>query len=194
MSRYQLAAAAALISFGAFANFAAAETKQFDEPQYKKLALDWCKSWASDCGKPAADAYCVSQGYETASKYSKASDVGYPTRVISDNRICDEPGCDSFSVIICEKAEAQTDEDYSDGGYDSVTYDYPKAGKWHLDWCLTYGQNCGKPVAEYYCQSKGHQHATAFEIDKDYGKTRLMKTGEKCEDPSCDGFKYITCQ
>ena len=203
MSKLKLATAVAVFAFSALGSSALAEFKQFDEPQYKHLALDWCKSYTKDCGKPAADAYCVSQGYGSASKYSKAEDVEYPTRVISDNHICDEAGCDSFASIVCEKAdpvEENTDDyadggnDYSEGGYEAVTYDYPRAGKWHLDWCLSYQQNCGKPAADYYCKSKGHEGSSAFEIDSDFGKTRVMKTGEKCTDQSCDGFKYITCK
>ncbi len=208
MSKIRMASATALFALVVSTNIALAEFKQFDEPKYKHLALDWCKSWQKDCGQPAADAYCVSQGWESASKYAKAEDVEYPTRVIGDNKICDAEGCDSFSSIICQKAdhveEPKADEgdygdnagdgDYNEGGYEAVTYNYPRAGKWHLDWCLSYGADCGKPAAEYYCKAKGHGHAKAFEIDENYGKTRIMKSGEKCTDQSCDGFKYITCE
>ena len=158
MSKLKLAMSLALLSFGAYANSASAEFKQYDEPQYKHVALDWCKSYEKDCGQPAADAWCVLQGYESASKYSKADNVGYPTRTYSDSKICDEEGCDSFASIVCQKADAVEDDsgsDYSEGGYDSVTYDYPKAGKWHLNWCLTYEHDCGKPAADYYCHAIG---------------------------------------
>jgi hypothetical protein len=199
MSKIRLASATALFALAFSSSIAFAEFKQFDEPQYKHLALDWCKSWQKDCGQPAADAYCVSQGWESASKYTKAEDVEYPTRVIGDSKICDAAGCDSFSSIICQKAEHVEEEtggdgDYGEGGYEAITYDYPRSGKWHLDWCLSYNADCGKPAAEYYCQQKGHGHAKAFEIDENYGKTRNLKTGEKCTDQSCDGFKFITCE
>ncbi len=210
MSRTRLISTAAFFALAVSSNFALAEFKQFDAPQYKHVALDWCKSWQKDCGQPAADAYCVSQGWESASKYAKAEDVEYPTRVIGDSKICDAAGCDSFSSIICQKADHVEepkagegeygdnaeggDGDYSDGGYEAVRYDYPRSGKWHLDWCLSYQADCGKPAAEYYCQSKGHAHAKDFAKDEDYGKTRNLKTGEKCTDQGCDGFKYISCE
>ena len=199
MSRTALASTAALFALALSSNFAQAEFKQFDEPRYKHLALDWCKSWQKDCGQPAADAYCVSQGWESASKYAKADNVEYPTRVIGDSKICDAEGCDSFSSIVCQKADHAEEEtggdgNYGEGEYEAVRYDYPRAGKWHLDWCLSYQADCGKPSAEYYCQSKGHAHAKDFAIDENYGKTRIMKTGEKCTDESCDGFKYISCE
>ncbi len=199
MSRTRLTSTAALFALAVSSNFALAEFKQFDTPQYKHLALDWCKSWQKDCGQPAADAYCVSKGWESASKYAKAEDVEYPTRVIGDSKICDAEGCDSFSSIVCQKADLVEEEqggdgDYGEGGYEAIRYDYPRAGKWHLDWCLSYGAECGKPAADYYCKAKGHGGAKAFEIDENYGKTRIMKTGEKCTDQSCDGFKYISCE
>lgn len=39
------------------------QTKQFVNPKYKGLRLDWCYSWGADCGAVAAKAYCVFRGY-----------------------------------------------------------------------------------------------------------------------------------
>jgi hypothetical protein len=68
------------------------------------------------------------------------------------------------------------------------------AGKRRLDWCLTWASDCGKPAADYYCKTKGHAQATGFKIDENIWKTRILKTGQKCTDPECDGFKYIDCE
>ncbi len=168
---------------------ATAESTSFDYPKHKGLALDWCRSWATDCGKPSADAWCVKKGYDSSSGFSKWNDAGEPTRVISSNQICDDAGCDSFTKISCQKADDYTDEDP-----ESIHYNAPMAGKRRLDWCLTWATDCGKPAADYYCKTKGHALATGFKIDENIWKTRILKTGQKCTDPECDGFKYIDCE
>jgi len=66
------------------------------------LRLDWCKNWASNCGKPAADAFCVIKGHSYSSGFAQASQVGL-TRVLQDNRmVCWGQPCDSFRYIACE--------------------------------------------------------------------------------------------
>jgi hypothetical protein len=184
-----LATLAAMAIVGS-TGLASAEQKVFDSPRYKSLALDWCKGWAADCGKPAADAWCVKQGYETASGFSRWDDLGEPTRIISNNQICDQPDCDSFTKITCQKADVYDDEDDAD----IVKYNKPMAGGRRLDWCLSWATDCGKPAADFYCKSKGHDKAISFKIASDIGKTRILKTNEKCTQPDCDGFKSITCE
>ena len=147
--------------FVGMANMAAAEQTTFENPRHKNLALDWCRSWAADCGKPAADAWCVKKGYESASKFTRWDDIGEPTRIISNNQICDQPDCDSFSKITCQKADAEDDNE----GAEQVTYTKPMAGGRRLDWCLTWATNCGKPAADFYCKSKGYGSArSTFKI------------------------------
>jgi hypothetical protein len=168
---------------------AMAEATTFDYPKHKGLALDWCRSWATDCGKPAADTWCQKKGFDSAAGFSKWNDAGEPTRVISSNQICDDASCDSFTKISCQKADDYTDEDP-----EPVRYNLPTAGKRRLDWCLTWATNCGKPAADFYCKAKGHAQAAGFKIDENIWKTRIMKTGQKCTEPECDGFKYIDCE
>jgi hypothetical protein len=190
MFKTRTALAIALLAFGSFTSVAQAEQKVFSNPKYKSLALDWCKSWANDCGKPAADAWCLKQGYESSSNFQIAEDIGEPTRIVTSNQICDEPGCDSFTKITCQKADLDDDE----GETESVRFNKPMAGSRRLDWCLTWATNCGKPAANFYCKQKGYNVATGFQIANDIGKTRILKTGEKCTDPACDGFRYIECE
>lgn len=51
-------------------------TKTYYYPFYGGYRLDWCKNWAQNCGKPAADAYCEYKGYEYAISYSIDHDIG----------------------------------------------------------------------------------------------------------------------
>ncbi len=49
--------AALLLPAAAFA----AENKMFKKPKINGNALDYCLTWSTDCGKPAADAFCKAQ-------------------------------------------------------------------------------------------------------------------------------------
>lgn len=62
-----------------------------------------------------------------------------------------------------------------------------------LDWCLDWGKNCGKPAADLFCRHRGYRTAVGFGKAAGAGPTKLLKTGELCRNPSCDGFSYIVC-
>jgi hypothetical protein len=183
-----LRAAAIAASIFMVAGVASAEVTKFNQPKFKGNALDWCLTWATDCGKPAADAYCKNKGYETAQKFNKWEDIGEPTYVFGSGQICNQEECDSFTSISCFRADAPEEEG------EAVTYNKPKIGSWRVDWCLTWATDCGQPAADFYCKKQGHTSATAFKIANNLGKTKIYKTGETCQQPECDGFRYITCE
>lgn len=83
-----------------------AHTRRFDNPMFGTYRLDWCETWASNCGKPAADAYCRSLGYNQAIQFEIALDIGatIPTAPIGDTsgRICSDASCDGFGAIWCQ--------------------------------------------------------------------------------------------
>jgi hypothetical protein len=63
--------------------------------------LDWCLTWGTQCGQPAADEFCRRRGFRLATSFSQAPRVGL-TRVLQDNRmVCWGQPCDSFSYITC---------------------------------------------------------------------------------------------
>lgn len=74
-----------------------------------------------------------------------------------------------------------------------VKLDKPKYRGDRLDWCLTFGANCGQPVVNKYCQTLGHAGSQYFAQDPNIGRTRLL-TDAVCEDGFCDGFKHIYCR
>lgn len=69
----------------------------------------------------------------------------------------------------------------------------PKADGIALDWCLTYGKDCGQPAADYFCKTKGYEKSVGFKILEDVGYTKILKTGEICKADYCDSFKYVKC-
>jgi hypothetical protein len=66
-------------------------------------------------------------------------------------------------------------------------------GTERLDFCQQWGSACGKPAADAFCKSKGHDGSASSEIDPDIGRTMIIGSGAICTDPTCDGFKKIQC-
>ena len=68
--------------------------------------VDFCLSWGAECGAPAADAFCRMRGFQSASSYDQARNIGAttPTRTLSDRRICNQAHCDGFSSVTCQGA------------------------------------------------------------------------------------------
>jgi hypothetical protein len=184
-TRHALATAIALTMSLPLSHMAKADTQDFPKPMYKGHLLDWCLNWAADCGKPAADAWCKTKGFDDAKNIHKWENPGQQTRVIGSGQVCDDAECDAFAQITCEKA---------DSGDDEETFHKPKYKGARLDWCLSWATDCGKPAADAYCDWKGYTKSTGFQIDENIGHTKIISSGQLCDDPQCDGFKTISCK
>ncbi len=73
---------------------------KYDNPRVDGYALDLCREWSNNCGKPAADAFCMLNGHKGALQYKIAEDSP-PTMVISSSSICVHPSCDAISYVVC---------------------------------------------------------------------------------------------
>ena len=180
-------------AFGAAAMLAAAApasagSQTFNNPMQGPNRLDWCLQWGTGCGAAAANAWCVAKGFQSASDFGMASDIGAqsPTRLITTGAVCDQAFCDGFAYITCFSPTPTT-----------VTYNKPKFNGLRLDLCVTWGQGCGQPAADAFCQWKGHASAASYTVANDIGAnapTRLIGTSAICDQDFCDGFGKITCQ
>ena len=174
-----------LLAIGA-AGSASALTKNYNNPVHGGKRLDWCVNWAEGCGQQAANAFCKAKGFDKTVGFSIDHNIGAstPTRLIGTGAVCDQGFCDGFKTITCHKT------------IQSATYSKPKWNGDRLDLCLNWGQGCGKPAADAFCQKKGFAKATGYAIDHDIGavtRTRLITTGAVCDMAFCDGFKAIKC-
>ncbi len=167
------------ISVSASAICTASADQMFASPQTGGKALDWCRTYQHNCGKPAADAFCKKQGYPGASSFQKAPGVGN-TRTIGDGSVCEDNFCDSFAQITCKS--------------DTASFKNPQVKNTRLDWCRVWQGDCGKPAADAFCQSKGMSEAAAFKKASGLPKTRVISSGQVCEGGQCDGFSLIKCQ
>jgi hypothetical protein len=91
----------------AFAHITCADSfpaaRVFVNPSIDGHRLDNCRQWATDCGKPAADAFCAQSGFSSSVQHLVDAEPGYSkTKVISSGQICDGGGCRGFQQIICQ--------------------------------------------------------------------------------------------
>ena len=166
---------------------ASAVEQIFPKPKQGPNRLDWCLNWGTDCGKPAADAFCKAKGFDNSAGFNMAADIGAltPTRLITTGAVCDEAYCDGFTFIKCQKA-----------GGGQASFGNPKYKGNRLDWCVNWAVGCGKDAATAWCKTKGFNNSLGFQIAHDIGAatpTRLIGTGAVCDQAFCDGFKVITC-
>ncbi len=79
-------------------------TKRFETPRLNGNRLDLCYRWGTNCGRPAAIAYCQLLGYADVLDFAVDSSPK-TTECIGDGAVCLEgvnnPICDSFLYITC---------------------------------------------------------------------------------------------
>lgn len=72
----------------------------------------------------------------------------------------------------------------------------PMLGSYRLDICRDWGENCGKPAADVFCQQNQMLEAASFVLDEDIGgltPTKVIGSGDICDADFCDGFMEIVC-
>jgi hypothetical protein len=96
------AAAPAAAAPAAAAPATAAPTSSYVEnPTMSGVAVDICLTWATDCGQPAADAYCRAAGYAVASNFTPRPHA-QQTYVIGSGQICNGDFCTAFGSVTCQ--------------------------------------------------------------------------------------------
>ena len=78
--------------------------KVYVKPKFQGTRLDLCVDWGQGCGAPAAKKFCESKGWNIASNFVIAYDIGAyaPTRLIGTGAVCDQDFCDGFKTITCK--------------------------------------------------------------------------------------------
>ncbi len=78
-------------------------SQTFAYPVHQVYRLNYCLTSNGDCGAPAAQAWCKTQGFDTASAWKIDENIGslFPTVVLGEDRICAQFICDGFQEITC---------------------------------------------------------------------------------------------
>jgi hypothetical protein len=161
----------------------ALEEKFFAEPRYFDQRLDNCLTWGANCGQPPADHFCRNR-FHTRARAFETVRVS-PTKLIGTGQDCSGPNCVGYLYIAC---------DGHIGG--ERVFANPAWQDRRLDNCLQWGQNCGKPPADRFCQAKGFSSAFHWVVDHEPSRapTIVMGTGQICNTGGCRGYGMIICQ
>jgi hypothetical protein len=75
-----------------------------------------------------------------------------------------------------------------EGQFNSPRY----KGQGRLDFCFTFGRDCGQQVADTYCRIQGYERASSFEAVR-ASPTRIIANGATCSGGHCTTFRHIVC-
>ena len=76
-----------------------ASVRNFFAPVVEGSRIDACLSSKKDCGKPAADAFCVKEGYTESILFQR--EAAASTRQLGSEAMCEGESCVSFRRIKC---------------------------------------------------------------------------------------------
>lgn len=80
-------------------SLAEASVRNYFAPEWEGQRLDACLADARSCGKAVADAFCKSQGFETAILFQR--EPAQSTRKLDSVSMCEGGSCLSFRQIKC---------------------------------------------------------------------------------------------
>ncbi|MGV0025415.1 hypothetical protein [Phormidesmis priestleyi] len=165
----------------------AAQDGTYNKPRYRDTRLDWCQTWGTDCGRPAALAFCNRRRYAEVGVF-RAERVGKsePTRLIGSNQVCSgQDFCTAFAYIKCTNPIPS-----------ERVFVNPVWKNRRLDVCLRWAADCGKPAADAFCRTQGYLDAFHAEPDAEPGhsSTRVISSDQICDGSSCRGFQQIICR
>ena len=80
-----------------------------------------------------------------------------------------------------------------DASGEGVRFPDPLVDGVPLDYCLQWGRDCGRPAADAWCRARGFAAASAFEVRLQSPPTRVLATGQVCDEAHCDRMVSVTC-
>lgn len=155
----------------------------YNQPRWFDDRLDVCLTWASNCGKPAADNFCMRRRFTAAASFVPEPGVE-KTRVSGTNQICTGKGCTGFRSITCT-GPIPNDRIFANPAWQGA----------RLDSCKSFGKDCGKPAADAFCAQSGFRSSSYSVLDDTRGRgtTKVISTNQICT-TGCVGFQMIVCQ
>ena len=78
---------------------AEASVRNFFSPAVAGSRLDSCLNGQKECGKPAADAFCVKEGFTESILFQR--EAASSTRQLGTDALCEGESCISFKRIKC---------------------------------------------------------------------------------------------
>lgn len=168
--------------------------KVYKHPKVGRYPLDYCRYLGQNCGQDAADDYCKRAGWSLGAKSFHVVRDTPPTTTIGDGKYCKHEGCDKIVDLVCIKRKVLKPVVIPPKKLvKRKTYKNPKVGRYALDYCREFGQNCGQPAANAYCKQHGWDYAKAYKINRDLPPTKTIGDRKICTHEGCDKLTDVTC-
>jgi hypothetical protein len=170
--------------------FAAKEFRNFWEPYYHGLRLNYCRLDCPECGLPVASKYCQMLGYEKADKAIIDYNAGL-TRFLFMRMTCKGWECNSFKLIRCVgKVSHNPPEIYH---YTLRRFVFPRFENYRVDWCYDGKTQCGKRPAYSFCRRLGFKGVKYFKKQEQVPATKAIGNQRLCFGNLCKAYSEIVC-
>ena len=146
----------ALVGVPAQGAFAAART--YTDPIYLGDPVHRCLANNTDCGKPAADAFCKLEGYDNALSFQVMKDVSRvaTARTVDTGAVLIAPEAQPFQLVKCWRPSQAPS---------SVTFKTPTVTGVEVPTMCDIGKDCRKTAADGWCIGRGFNlGATGYEL------------------------------
>ncbi len=163
-------------------------------PRWRGYIVDWCRTWARNCGAGGANYYCRLRGFQRAQTWRTYRPGS--TYVLGSNRVCRGGGCVGFRQVVCvgrRTGGVVPPGGGGGGGGGIVRVNYPRWRGAIVDWCQTWARNCGWGGAHQYCRRRGFRSAAAYGTYRP-GRTYVLGSNRYCNGGGCVGFRYVNCR
>jgi len=141
------------------------QTQTFYAPAVGGNRVDWCLHWGAQCGEPAASAFCQRMGYDRATGWTIAHNIGAqaPTLVLGDGAFCGQPGCDGFDRVTCTRGGSGGAPQGQQGGPPHVNFTYePNTDRPGMDFRSVVLQQPDPKQCKNLCRQDSHCRAYTF--------------------------------
>jgi hypothetical protein len=181
----------------------------FHNPMANGAPVDWCATYANNCGAGGATLFCQQHGFSAAVNWQTF--MPGQTYVLGSNQFCNGNFCTGFSFVRCGGVA-------TGAATPSVTvtvtpgttltpgttppaggafppgsgFQNPIANGAAVDWCSTYAKNCGAGGAGLFCQQHGFAHAISWKTFHP-GQTYVLGSNQFCNGNFCIGFSFVQC-
>jgi hypothetical protein len=190
----------------------------FHNPTANGAAVDWCATYATNCGAGGATLFCQQHGFGSAISWQTFSPG--QTFVLGSNQFCNGSFCTGFSFVRCgggsSGASVAPSITLTPGtappaaGATALTpgttpptggaapylpgsgFHNPTANGAAVDWCATYATNCGAGGATLFCQQHGFANALHWTTFRP-GRTFVLGSNQFCNGSFCTGFSFVRC-
>lgn len=164
--------------------------RDFWQPTFHGLRLNYCSTDGMKCGDAIAQQYCQKMGYDDVRQQTIDYSVGLTNFLVTPAR-CKGWQCDGFKLIRCvRQLSHHPAKSYH---YRLRQFVYPRYEFYRVAWCYDGVHGCGRQAAYSFCRRMGYSQVQHYAIHKGIAATKAIANQKLCFGRHCKAFKFINC-